>query len=407
MKADMVGALCTDNAVAIAGSGEGPLAGLTFVAKDVFDIAGVGTSFGHPEWLATHAAPSRTASAVQYLLDAGADMIGKAHSDELCYSLTGENVHYGTPLNTAAPGHIPGGSSNGSAAAVAAGLCDFALGTDCGGSVRIPASYCGLLGIRPTLNKVATDGVVEFAPSFDVAGWFARDGKIMRRVGDVLFSETGAPQRATRLVIAADAFACVDADVKDAIAAAVDAVSAHFDNVDEVIVAEEGLDVWFQAFRTIQAFEVWRSLGDWVKRVQPRLGSGVASRLEWAKDVTPLMYRDALAEQARIRLRLEDILPAGTLLCVPTSPRPAASRNLPMTTIEVEYRTQAMRILCIAGLAGLPQITLPLARTADNLPLGLSLVGQRDADRTLLALAETLCPDDVTSRSFTRPFPSE
>jgi amidase len=194
---DTAGALCTLNTIELEGSGAGPLAGYSFAAKDVFDIAGVGTGFGHPEWLATHEVPRVTAPAVQKLLEAGANLIGKAQSDELCYSLSGENVHYGTPENAAAPGRIPGGSSSGSAAAVAAGLCDFALGTDCGGSVRIPASYCGLLGIRPGLGQVPADGVLEFAPSFDVVGWFAKTGMLMQRVGDVLLpsQRTGAAEQ--------------------------------------------------------------------------------------------------------------------------------------------------------------------------------------------------------------------
>ena len=129
---------------------------------------------------------------MQALLDAGADMAGRTHCDELCYSLTGENVHYGAPVNVNAPGRIPGGSSNGSAAAVAGGLVDFALGSDCGGSVRIPASYCGILGLRPTWGRVSLDEAVPFGPSFDVAGWFARDAGILEAVGRVLLQDRAA-----------------------------------------------------------------------------------------------------------------------------------------------------------------------------------------------------------------------
>ena len=162
---DPVGAFCRHNHVALKGAEYGPLAGLAFGAKDVFHIAGARTGFGHPTWLATHEPPAETAVAVQRLLDAGADLAGKTHTDELAYSLTGENRHYGTPVNARAPDRIPGGSSNGSAAAVAAGLVDFAIGTDCGGSVRLPASYCGILGMRPTVDRVPLDGVIPFGRS--------------------------------------------------------------------------------------------------------------------------------------------------------------------------------------------------------------------------------------------------
>jgi amidase len=186
MTDDPLGAFCVANPVALTGAATGPLRGRTFAAKDVFEIAGTPTGFGHPAWLRTHQPAAHTASAVQKLLDAGADLVGRTISDELCYSLSGENVHFGTPRNAAAPDRIPGGSSAGSAAAVAGGLCDIAIGTDCGGSVRIPASYCGIYGIRPTHGRVATDGVLPFAGSFDVVGWFARDPALLASVGSLL-----------------------------------------------------------------------------------------------------------------------------------------------------------------------------------------------------------------------------
>ena len=158
---DPYGAFCPNGDVALAGAGTGPLEGLSFAVKDIYHIAGHRTGFGNPTWLNTHQPADRTASTVSRLLDAGADMVGKTLTDEMAYSLTGENAHYGTPVNPAAPDRVPGGSSNGSASAVAGGLVDFALGTDCGGSVRLPASYCGILGMRPSLGRVPVDGIRE------------------------------------------------------------------------------------------------------------------------------------------------------------------------------------------------------------------------------------------------------
>ncbi|HZV21995.1 MAG TPA: amidase [Hyphomicrobiales bacterium] len=389
--ADSIGALCTANAAKIEGSGRGPLAGLTFVAKDVFNIAGFGTSFGHPEWLATHPVAGATAPAVQRLLDAGAGLIGKAHSDELCYSLSGENVHYGTPINVAALGRVPGGSSSGSAAAVAAKLCDFALGTDCGGSVRIPASYCGIIGIRPSFGRVPRDGVLEFAPSFDVVGWFARDGKLMRKISSVLLPRPRNRIELSKLLIATDAFAEAPQEVQDALTPAVKQVASAFAETGTVTVAPEGLAAWFEIFRAMQAFEVWRSLGTWIRNVNPKLGPGVGERLKWAATVTPAMYKKASKARAEVKKRLMELLPPGTALCLPASPGVAPLRGMPQDRIEVEYRNQAMRILCIAGLGGLPQISLPLANL-NGLPLGVSVVGWKGADAELLRLAESLCP---------------
>ncbi|HEX6006765.1 MAG TPA: amidase family protein, partial [Burkholderiales bacterium] len=205
LQRDQVGAFCRHTHVALKGSVSGPLAGLTFGVKDIYDIAGHRTGFGSPDWFATHAAAARTAPTVQRILNAGADMAGKTHTDELTYSLNGENPHYGTPVNVNAPGRIPGGSSSGSAAAVAAGLCDFALGSDTGGSVRAPASYCGIYGIRPTHGRVSLEGACPLAPSFDTAGWFAREATLLERVGQVLLGEARA-QAPGRLLLARDAF---------------------------------------------------------------------------------------------------------------------------------------------------------------------------------------------------------
>src|SRR3546814_654433 len=180
------GAFITHAEVRIDGAADGPLAGVTFAAKDIFDTAGHVTGCGNPDWLRTHSPAVETAPVVHTLLEAGATLVGKTLTDEIAYSLNGENVHYGTPINVNAPGRIPGGSSNGSAAAVAGGLVDFALGSDTGGSVRVPASYCGIYGLRPTHDRISLDGVMPLAPSFDTVGWFAREADLIARVGQVL-----------------------------------------------------------------------------------------------------------------------------------------------------------------------------------------------------------------------------
>ena len=288
---DPLGAFCRDNHAARRGYGRGPLRGLTFAAKDLFHIKGARTGFGHPDWLASHPPQTSTARAVKRLLDAGADLVAKAHCDELCYSLTGENVHYGTPVNVNAPDRIPGGSSNGSAAAVAGDLVDFALGSDCGGSIRIPASYCGILGLRPTFGRVPLEGAVAFGPSFDVAGWFARDADVFMKVGRVLLADRAKPQRPRRVLVARDAFELVDRTVAGALGPALDAVKSIGGSSEEITVAPEGLGDWSEVFKTIQAAEVWANVGVWVAARQPRLGPGIKVRFERAATVTPESLR--------------------------------------------------------------------------------------------------------------------
>ena len=389
---DPLGAFCRENHMALEGDSSGPLAGLTFGVKDIFHIDGHRTGFGHPDWLRTHPPSQVTATAVQRLLDAGARMVGKTHTDELAYSLSGQNMHYGTPINPVAPDRIAGGSSCGSVSAVAGGLVDFALGTDCGGSVRLPASYCGVLGIRPTHGRVPLDGVIPFGPSFDVAGWFARDADVLQRVAGALLGEEPEAPPPKRLLYARDAFELVDPQVAQALDAAVQKAATAIGVCQEVTVSPEGLTAWFETFRVLQAAEVWGNHGEWIQAVKPRFGRGVRERFAWASQVEEKDVAACKNKHRAIKARIYDLIGEGDVLCLPSSPRVAPLKNTPTNDIEIRFRHQAMCLLCIAGLAGLPQISLPLA-TIDGLPLGLSLVGRPGADTQLLALSQTLMRD--------------
>ncbi len=386
---DPYGAFCRDGQVTLKGAPEGPLHGLCFGVKDIFDIAGHRTGFGSPTWLETHPPASGTASAVQCLLDAGADMAGKTLTDEMAYSLTGENIHYGTPVNANAPDRVPGGSSNGSASAVAGKLVDFALGTDCGGSVRLPASYCGILGMRPSLGRIPTDGIAPFSASFDVVGWFARDADLLERVGRLLMSDDAPAPRPRRLIVADDAFAQVEPRVSEALRPAVKRAAEIVGSNSRATVSSEGLPNWFETFRVIQASEIWANHGAWIGTAKPQLGRGIRERMEWASKVRPEDAERGRRQRLDIQARIDEILGEGDVLCLPTSPRVAPPRNTPTDDIEVSFRHQAMCLLCISGLGGLPQISLPLA-SLDGLPLGLSIVARRGDDTMLLALARRL-----------------
>ena len=386
---DPLGAFCVENHAAFPGASGGPLAGLAFASKDVFDIAGSRTGFGNPAWLESHPPATSTAPAVQRLLDAGADMVGKTLTDEITYSLSGQNAHYGTPVNSAAPGRIPGGSSSGSASAVAGGLVDFALGTDCGGSVRLPASYCGILGIRPSHGRVSLEGVAPFTWSFDVAGWFARDADVLAVVGRALLDDDGEWPEPRRLLYAQDAFNMVDRQVAEALAPAVELAAGTIGRQADIIVSPEGLPGWYETFRVIQAWEIWFNHAAWVEDVKPDFGPGIRERFEWASRVTEQDAEAARSRRSLIVERIRGLFGEGDVLCLPTSPRIAPPLDAPTDELENRVRAQAMSLLCIAGLAGLPQVSLPLA-FLDGLPLGFSLVGPWGADSQLLALSQRL-----------------
>jgi amidase len=316
-------------------------------------------------------------------------MMGKTLTDEMAYSLTGENVHYGTPVNPAAPDRVPGGSSSGSVSAVAGGLVDFALGTDCGGSVRLPASYCGILGMRPSLGRIPMDGIIPFSASFDVVGWFARDADLLERVGRVLLADAGPAPPPRRLVIADDAFSLVEDRVSDELGPAVAQAGGIVGETRHATISPEGLAEWFSVFRVIQASEIWANHGAWINKAKPDFGRGIRERMGWAREVDAGDVIRCRREHARIRARLDDLLGPRDVLCLPTSPRVAPPKNAPTDDIEVHYRHQAMCLLCISGLGGLPQISLPLGQIG-GLPLGLSLVARRGEDSMLLELAQRL-----------------
>lgn len=386
---DALGAFIPGPRLARPGAASGVLAGLAFAVKDVMDVAGTSTGNGHPDWLATHPPAARSAVAVERVLAAGASLAGKTIADELCYSLTGENVHYGTPLNPAAPDRVPGGSSSGSASATAGGAVDFALGTDCGGSVRVPSSYCGLFGMRPTHGRIPLDGVAPFAPSFDCVGWFARDAVLLERVGRVLLADAMPASPITRLIAPREAFALLSPEAAEALAPALRLAQETIAPCEEIALATDALDAWSATFRTLQAAEIWTSVGPWIERVRPAFGPGVKERFDAARAVAPSAVEASAAHRTAIRARLGDLLQAGTAFLMPTVPRPAPLRGMATAEVEVTTRHLAMNLLCIAGLGGLPQVSLPLAQV-DGAPFGLSLVGPAGSDTALLRAASAM-----------------
>ncbi|WP_054939379.1 amidase [Paenibacillus ihuae] len=366
----------------------GVLEGLSFAVKDVFSVAGHSSSAGNPDWLRTHKPSANHAAAVLKLLEAGASLRGAAHTDELMYSLGGENHHYGTPLNPRGPGRIPGGSSSGSAVAVASGEADFALGTDTGGSIRVPSSYCGVYGFRPTHGAVEMDGVIPLAPGFDTVGWMADSPELLLRIGKVLLRKERLPlqqnsDRMSKLYIPADCWALAEAGSSEFLEQGLRRLQAGADETLETVISAEGLKTWMDVFRELQGTEIWATHGAWIEQEQPVFGPDIAARFTWAAAIAGEDHTRSESLRQEITARLRDLLGEDGCLVIPTVPGPAPLRGGDLQQLELN-RSGAMMLCCIAGLAGLPQITLPVYGPG-GLPLGLSVIGGHGQDLRLLS----------------------
>lgn len=386
--------------------GQGILDGLTFTIKDVYAVAGHSSSAGNPDWLRSHNPATEHAAAVLQLLQSGATLRGAAHTDELMYSLGGENHHYGTPINPRAKGRTPGGSSSGSAVAVASGDVDFALGTDTGGSIRVPSSYCGVYGFRPTHGAVNMEGVIPLSPAFDTVGWMADSIDVLQRVGKVLLGaeeeqsvvkffgvkrfgiksdSTPVVERNWRakLFVATDCWDLVDSENAESLEEGLHLLQAGTDNSIETVIAPEGLKVWMDVFRELQGNEIWTTHGAWIEQEKPIFGPDIAARFSWAASLKSVDHNIAAAKREEIATRLRHLLGEEGCLVIPTVPGPAPLRGGDVRQLE-ENRSGAMMLSCIAGLAGLPQVTLPVI-SAGGLPLGLSVIGGHGQDLRLLS----------------------
>jgi amidase len=326
---------------------------------------------------------------VESLLAAGCRIVGKTTMHELAYGMTGINARFGTPVNPGWPDLIPGGSSSGSAVAVAAGHADIGLGTDCGGSIRLPASYCGIWGIRPTHGRIAANGCFTLAHSFDTVGWFTRDGALLAQVFALLAQSEVAPlpERVT-LCIPDDIVPLLQGQVRGAFAGAVAALSERF-TTNLLASGSLAPHKWGQSFRILQGAEIAQQHGAWAQQHLDSFGADVGARMQAAAAITPAQVHAEQRTRSEAIRRLAAIFDdAPTYLVMPTlpwiAPRIDASRD------EVDdVRTRSLQMLCIAGLAGLPQVNLPWL-TFEGAPLGMSIVGARGDDENVLAVARAV-----------------
>lgn len=417
MKSDAFNAFLDYPQAAVSNSETGPLAGLSLAVKDIFDVAGYPSGWGNPVRLAEAGPAAESNSAVQRLFDAGARFAGKTQTEELAFSMLGQNVHFAWPVNPAAPDRVTGGSSSGSAAAVASGLADIATGSDTGGSIRAPASFCGLIGLRTTHGAIPLDRTMPLAPSFDTFGWFAKDMSTYRKVAEVLLGASspsplwggsdgeagrggGAPFPPPRPAGDPPHKGEGKAPTRPLSIPALDALvvpacASEYRRMDRRVTDVLGdpgtappspftLDELYWAMRKLQAREAWDAHGAWIESGDRKLGKAIHDRFAYGRTVTDDDVREETARRNAFRQWLGDLLGDNGVLVLPTvtdiAPRSDASQEEFST-----FREASIRLLCWSGLSGFPQLTLPLGAVS-GAPFGISLLGPKGSDLALLEL---------------------
>lgn len=381
-------------------TGSGSLDGLTFAVKDLIDVAGYKTGYGNPTWRDTHPPAVVHAVCVEQLLRAGGHCVGKVITDQMAFSLLGQNHFYGTPLNPRAPDRVPGGSSSGSASAVACGLVDFALGSDTGGSVRVPASNCGIWGLRPSHGFISVAGVNPFAPSFDTVGVLAASAEVLQRAANVLLAcpTTPAAQVGTIYVLR-DAFEIADAEVQQALGPPMRKLRDRFGaSVKDFTLreltgdeADANFSTWLDTYCVIQWAEIKSCLGAWIADEKPDFGATIAASFEMTNQLDRRRIADAIVRRERYYRRLLDLLGPHDLICMPTAPALAPLKHDPPVRAASGpgYYPRALSLTSIAGVGRLPQVSLPMGN-CDGVPAGLSLLAAHGNDAFLLEVVKSL-----------------
>jgi amidase len=365
----------------VRGAAAGSLTGETVAVKDLYDVAGHAVGAGIPEYLDSSEPAVKSAPAVRALLAAGANVTGIAQTDEFAYSIAGRNPHYGTPPNPAIVGGVPGGSSSGPASAVALGQASIGLSTDTAGSIRVPASYQGLWGLRTTHGSVSADGLVALAPTFDAPGWITRSAETLRKAAASTLVEH---VETTTFVVDPTLTAQAEPNVRAAFEAFVG---------DRETVSLGDPQEFFETFRTVQQAEAWRTHGAWITAHPGALGEDVAARFALAAAVTPAQEDAARATLQRLRSQLNDLL-GDRVLLVPSASSMAISTTADAETVE-RTRQGTLRMTSVAGLTGRPALSAPLLSVPNPgallpAPVGLCLVGPHHSELALIQRATEL-----------------
>ncbi|MFA6209066.1 MAG: amidase [Candidatus Obscuribacterales bacterium] len=371
-----------------------PLAGLRFAVKDLFAVAGRTTGFGNPDWQKSHPIESSNAEVIDQLLDAGARLVAIACTDEMAFSLDGINIHFGTPLNTQLPGHIPGGSSSGSAAAVAAGLVDFALGTDTAGSIRVPASYCGIWGIRPSHGAISSQGVLPLGPSFDTVGILAPSRSILARVAAILLGLGGQSYKITKdrqikkLLICDDFLALAAPNIAPDIVSAMANAQGHFDSVKHIHIGDTIKSDCIELFNSIRGFEAWQCHGQWLEANDPVMAPAIKERFLNCKNATEDEASKGRIKQRELQQKLGELLNDDTALCFPTTTALPPLESASAEALQ-ENRMANMALCAAASLSGFPQVSIPIGLTSYKpfVKTGLSLLANFGMDLAIINAA--------------------
>ncbi len=380
---------CSQGPEYISATAEGALSGKQFVFKDLFDVEGYKTGAGNPKWLETHACASNSSPLISALLSNGAECVGRVQTDELAYSLNGQNVHYGTPVNPVAPDCIPGGSSSGSAVAVANNECDFSIGTDTGGSVRVPASYCGLFGLRPTIGALDLSHCFELSKTFDTAGIFAQELSLMRQVWRVLSNSNSSETSANNLYLDNQCAQLLTDERLTRFVSWCD--QANIEIIRGDYLKENGWELSDLSllFRTIQGHDIIEKHGVWLEQYGESLDPAILERVKWSQTISDEDYQKAVEKQAEFKNIVKQHLEKYSLLwAIPTTPSGPPALTLSGDELAT-YRTQLMGLTSIAGLCGLPQLHLPMQALSEG-PCGMSLLGRANSEESLFSAGELL-----------------
>jgi amidase len=254
----------------------------------------------------------------------------------------------------------------------------------------VPASFCGIYGLRPTHGRIDLSGAMGMSPSFDVAGWFASGPGVFRNVGEVLLEGKGAGAPIESLIVAEDAFVEADPEVALLLREVLARSRVALPAPRHEAIAPGGLDEWRETFRVLQAREIWEVYGPFVTKHRPNFGPGIRERMAFAATVSASDAQSAAKKRAAAHEQLHARIKRGTILALPAAPAIAPLLQTPAAALE-DFRVRTFRLTCIAGLSGLPQVTIP-AGIVSGCPVGLSFIGWDRSDEVLLDLALRLAP---------------
>lgn len=368
----------------------GSLGGLTFVVKDLFDVRGLPTYAGNPEYAVYRGIPGRNAAAVDVLLESGASLIAKTHLHELAYGITGINPHFGTPVNPVDPDRIPGGSSSGSAVAVAAGIAPFALGSDTAGSIRVPAGFCGICSLRPTFDRISLDGCVPLSPSMDTVGVFACHLDMLRKVATVMLKEDSVDcgrLKFKRALIPDEISGWDERLIRifEDVLGATEALGARQEKFDHGLLYQS-----LEAQRVVQFAEILGVHEHWLKSASPKLGEDVKLHIDTAANLSVPEVGRAVSRKAQFAARFIRLLGHDGIFILPVAAGPAPLLSeLSDLESSIKFRMQTLALNTVASVAGLPAVTIPV-RTPDGLSVGIQIVGKPYSDIGLISLATEL-----------------